>query len=536
MRIPPILVLSLSLTACHAEAQAPAAPRQGSMSGPSMESDPQIVTTLLQLMAVKDNTRPTNQDWNNTELKYLKGLGTPRGFQLRNRYSLLGIPLSEALVGADDPRLREQMLELARWDRKPEIRAVALLSLARRRETEQWRVFDEALVNADPGIRFAGLEALEMWASGVPANEAHAKKMIERILRTDVQPIIRTYAAQALLRRGDVIGRETLLGMLDSGDWLARAAAARYLGELGDGQDYDRLLDRMMREQTNDFVIAEHAIACLKLFPKKKPASPAAPPPGQAVSAPEGDELEPLVITAPRLRIPATALIDGRINATLLRLLETRAGARQTGEQLLDPSVKTLASLVSPVGLQLNTRYTELGFLLTEGLAGVSDLTLRNRLINVARSSTDPRIRAAALLAVAYSSDPVDRGLFQEALQSQDFTVRLGAVEALQIWGRPGGAQDIGTVARMDLSNFLRVYAAGTALRAGDPSARDVIIRFWQDPDWVVRSLAIRYMGEMGVVEDYPRILFELQREQNNWVKAEMAGALLRLHRLRKVR
>ncbi|MBI4424898.1 MAG: HEAT repeat domain-containing protein, partial [Elusimicrobia bacterium] len=446
---------SLAIVACQATAQTPgpaAAPSGGIQAGPSMESDPAIVATLLKLMELKDNTRPASDDFERTALKDLVRLGTPRGFHLRNRYTRLGVSLSEALAVTDDPRLKEQMLELARWERNSEIKAVALLSLAGRKEPEQIKVFDEALVNVDPGVRFAALEALELW------NLPEAKRLLHHVVRTDLQPILKVYAAQALLRRGGEAGREELLRQLDSGDWLARAMAARYLGELGTGADYDLLLDRMGREQTNDFVIAEHAIACLKLFPKKTPSA-SVPPPSSPLPAEGEDELEALVITAPRLKIPPTALIDGRINAQLFRLLEDRANARPTEEQLQDPSIKTLNSLVSPAGFQLKTRYTELGFLLTEGLAGTSDLVLRERLLRVARQGSNPQVRAAALLAVAYNKDLQDRGLFQEALLAPEFTVRFGAVEALQVWGKPGSAQDIGNVGRLDASAFLRVYA-----------------------------------------------------------------------------
>lgn len=241
-------------------------------------------------------------------------------------------------------------------------------------------------------------------------------------------------------------------------------------------------------------------------------------------------EMEPLVITAPRLKIPPTLAIDGRINAQLLRLLESKANERPKAEELLDPSIKELNLLSSPYGFQLKTRYTELGFLLTEGLAGTADLILKNKIVEVARSGMNPQVRASALMAVAYAREPADRGLFQEALLSQDRTVRFGAIEALQAWGRPEALTDIGTAARMDSSKPLRVYASAALLRLGDPSGRDLLIRYVDDADWLVRAMAIRYVGELGVPEDFDRLLFNLNRETNNFVKAELCGALLRLH------
>ncbi|MBI4387288.1 MAG: HEAT repeat domain-containing protein [Elusimicrobia bacterium] len=244
-------------------------------------------------------------------------------------------------------------------------------------------------------------------------------------------------------------------------------------------------------------------------------------------------ELEPLVITAPRLKIPPTLSIDGRINAHLLRLLEEKANARPKEEDFLDPSVKTLNTLSSPIGFQLKTRYTELGFLLTEGLAGTADLVLRNKIIDVARRGTNPQVRAAAMVALAYDKNPADRGLFQEALLSQDITVRFGALEALHIWGRPEAASDIANVARLDGSVPVQVYAASLLLRMGDDSGRDVLIRYRNHSDWMVRAMAIRYIGEFGTVDDFDQILFDLNRETNSFVRSEMAGALLRLFRLK---
>ncbi len=515
----PILLSCLLATACHVRAQT------GVQSGPSMEYDPQIVSALLDLLNVKDNTKPASSDFTETALKDIIELGTPSGYQLRTRYTHLGASLSEGLAVAQDPRLKAQMIEQARWERNPEIRAVALIAVAARKEPKYFKYYQEALINIDPGIRFAALEGLENW--GPP----EAKAEFERVARQDLSPVVRIYAAQALLRRGDPKGREFLLKELDSGDWIARAMAARYLGELGQGRDYTLMLDRMSREQTNDFVIAEMAIAGLKLFPKYQPVPGAPPPRAPAPGAAANEyELEPLVVTAPRLKIPATALIDGRININLMRLLENKAEARPTVEQLDDPSIKALNALSSPRGFQLKTRYTELGFLLTEGLAGTSDLLLRERILKVARSGTNPQVRAAAMMAIAYDKKPQDRGVFQEALLSQDITVRWGAVEALYAWGQPEALGDIGSVARMDLSPALQVYAASLQLRMGDPAGRDILIRHWIHFDWLVRALAIRYLGEFGTADDFPRLLMNLPQERNNFVRAEFCAALLRLY------
>ena len=532
-----IWLSSLLAMACHAQAQAPTTPALPSgplESGPSMKYDPQIVTALLDLLNVKDKTRPSNTDFTDTSLKDILVLGTPAGFHLRNRYTHLGVSLAEGLAFTTDPRLKDQLIELARWERSHEIRAVSLIAVATRREPAHISIFREALINIDPEVRFGALEALEIW------DQSGIKEELAKVIETDRSPVVRIYAAQALARRGDPKGLEELRKeVATSGDWLARAMAIRYLGDLGEGEDYDRMLGRIGLEQNNDFVLAEAAIAALKLFPKKSPElaaptpapMPPPPPPSGGAAAPNlFVELEPLVITAPRLKIPATLQIDGRVNSTLLTLLENKANARPKPEDLNDPSIMTLNSLSSPAGFQLKIRYTELGFLLTEGLAGTADLILRNKIINVAHQGTNPQVRAAAMVAVAYDKDPMDRGLFQEGLLSQDITVRFGAMEGLLVWNQPDAMSDVGSIARTDLSPPVRAWAAGALLRNRDQGGRDILVRFTDDQDWLARAMSYRYLGELGVPDDFERILLNLSRESNNFVRSEMCGALLRLY------
>lgn len=209
-------------------------------------------------------------------------------------------------------------------------------------------------------------------------------------------------------------------------------------------------------------------------------------------------ELSPLVVTAPRMKIPETLLIDGRINNMLLNLLQTKANARPSAADLTDPSVQLLNSLVSPAGYLLKMRYTELGFLLTEGLAGTPDLVLKNKIIDVARSGTNPQVRAAAMMAISYSRDSGDHGIFQEALLDQNITVRFGAVEALLNWGEPDALTDIANTARLDSSGPLRMFCAQAMLRLGEPSGRDILMRGMDDTDWVVGPWPSDISGSSG--------------------------------------
>jgi len=292
--------------------------------------------------------------------------------------------------------------------------------------------------------------------------------------------------------------------------------AADALGLYGDQGDYNVLLDRLTREQANDFVVAELAIGALRLFAKHPPFG--APPPFRA-GADDGSDPDALIVKAPRLKIPPTALIDGRINAQLLRLLEEKADSRPSGLDRSQPSVATLGSLVTPEGLRLQSRYSQLGFLLAEGLAGTTDLLLRDRILKVARGASNARIRSVAMLALAYDGNALDRSVFEAAVQSDDPALRYGAIEAFQLWGRrshQGGVFNLDQLAQTDP---LGAFVAGGSVPAQ---------RWMDDPDWVIRSLAIR---SGGVPKD--KLLAFLASEQNPYVRAEVCAALVGSPRLR---
>lgn len=239
-------------------------------------------------------------------------------------------------------------------------------------------------------------------------------------------------------------------------------------------------------------------------------------------------ETDPLEVTVPRLR--STKPIDPQINQHLLRLLQSRADARPASQEAQDASLGNLIRLTTTTGYKLKTRYTELGFLLTEGLAGVKDLMLAAEVERVAKLGKNVQTRAAAMVALAYAKDRQYAPLFQSALQDPNVTVRFAAVESLLIMEDPGAKFLITNAARQDLSGAVRVYAAAGMWRSGDPDGREILLRHYQDQDWLVRAMAIRYLGEMGGAEDYRKLLIELSREQHATVKAELAAALLRLH------
>lgn len=239
-------------------------------------------------------------------------------------------------------------------------------------------------------------------------------------------------------------------------------------------------------------------------------------------------ELDPIVITAPRRRIQE-AQIDPRINQVLLRLLKNSKELRPGAQISVDSSVENLGKLVTQTGHKLKTRYTELSFLLLEGLAGVKDFQLQNALREVTREGENPQLRAAALVALAYTKDAQFLPEIQSAILDQNVTVRLGALEALLLLDDPSAQHSLAQMGRDDAAMAIRVIAAAEDWRKGSDFSRQLIRDYAQNADWFVRALAIRYMGELGRGYEYRQLQGQLLREQDAIVRSELAGALLQL-------
>lgn len=473
--------------------------------------DPVVLAGLARLLGEGDMGPSPASVPESPALAKLAGLGTPKAVELWSRYKHIGLPMTEALSLASHPLIDNRIVESARWARDPEVRAAALRALAARRNAADQKHFEEALVPADPVLHFALLEALEEW------DRPEAVPLIERLATGNYAPVVRVRAARLLMARKNPAGRAELLKQLDGGDWLARAMAADAVGSFGAWDDYNLLLDRLTREQANEFVVAELAVGALRLFARHSPFV-GRPPPASLLPDPSSDP-DALVVTAPRLKIPPTALIDGRINAHLLRLLEEKAEAKPSALDRSTPSAALLGSLVTPAGIALQVRYGRLGFLLTEGLAGTTDLIVRDRMLRVARSASDPRIRSVAMLALAYEGNMNDRAVFEAGVLSEDPALRFGAIEALRVWGRRSGLGQVFDLDTLAQSDPLGAYVAGGGIPA---------IRWIDDPDWVVRSLAIR---SGGVPKD--KLISILAADLNPFVRAEVCAALVGSPRLR---
>lgn len=273
MRKAVFAALLLALPGCSElpPAGSPGAPQMPVSNIPATRpigsTDAQITTGLVDLVESRDRARVDLSASEGTPLGDLLKVGSPIGYQLRNRFLNIGVPISEALARNDDPVFRSKLVELARWDRDNEVRSSALLALADFHDPAHYDVFREALVHLDLGVRFGALEALIVWG-----NKVKALPLLTAVAEREPEPILRVYASAGLARLQDPSGLLRLRSFLDNPSWLVRAMAARYLGEFGEAQDYTLLVSRIGRETQNDFVVAEYCVAALKLFPKKEAA------------------------------------------------------------------------------------------------------------------------------------------------------------------------------------------------------------------------------------------------------------------------
>jgi len=495
--------------------------------------DPQIIQKIIDLLEEPNLGKLEDLEENPT-LKEINSFVTPQGFELKNRYTRLGVVLSESLGWEEvkhirvisEQNLKQRLTTVARWDHSPNVRSIALIALASLKDKNDLVYFKEALWSRNIGIRFATVEALVKW------NLPESIEVLQEISNRDESKLIRVFAQGSLALLGDPRGKESLRKNLEDRDWLIRTFSAKFIGEVGTEEDYELLLDQLNREQTatpNEFVITEISIAALKLFPQKiekeklererKALEKKKKKAGVILKQNEPEvkkepllkkrtyfELDPLIVTAPRLRIPQTELVDSRINFQLLKIVQEKEDFRVT-QEMIDQSTayRDLNELVTPNGIRLKARYTVLGFLLTEGLAGTKDFQLKNELTRIAREGKNPDVRSFGLIALAYSKDRSHLGLFQNALRSEHVADRFAAVEAMEIWGYEEAISILVGVTKLDTSPFVRVFAAGAILRMGDLLGKD-FLRIYHGSETMIprilsRELFLTAKGTKGFPE-----------------------------------
>jgi len=497
----------------------------------NLRAESAAVPRLVQLVDDRRLQTINPDDYNDTALKDILKLTTPEGYRIKYRFLEIGVPVAQGLSLSQDQQLFGRLLETARFESGRRARSESLLVLAARKNPDHLKIFKEALLDRDVAVQFAAVEALGAW--GLP----EALPLLLDASERNWSPLIRVFAAQMSLRLGAPQGRAQLKKFLLDKDWLMRAMAARYLGDLGEPNDLDLLLDRMGRERDHPYVLAEICLSGLKLWTRRGPILPKqeSPPPINSPRAPAKVsslfELEPLVVTAPRLRVSGSQLVPAQIDNELVNLLEKIATEPLPEEVLLDPVLVEIKKLVTPQGFGLYVRYTDISFLLTEGLAGTSNLTLVNRLETIARSSPNTPVRGSAFVALGHDVSRIDLSLFERSLQDRSLQVRFGVVEGLAAQTNPMARGMLAGAAQTDTSLVVRLFAAQALGRRGDAQGVDLLRRYLTDPDWVIRSLATYFLGQLGDDADFERFLINLTQEQENHVVAENCLAVLRMSR-----
>ncbi len=490
-----------------------------------------ITQTLIALLNQTEGTKITPNDYESTSMRQIITLGTPSGYRIKLRYLNFGISLVEALKISHDPELHRRLIEIVQWSRDPEVHADAITTLASFYDPSHKKYLKEALLDSKTGIRFAAVEALQIWG------QPEALPMLKQTMQNDWSPLMQVFAAQAVLSMGDPSGLPVLYKFLNHDSWIVRAMAARYIGDYGDPNDYEKLVSYLRRETKNDYVIAELSIASLKLISKKGDKVSYSPfTPGwkdnEEVRYTLGKDnvidVEPLVIVPPRLRIPKSLQIAADINNQLLNLIKNRLDAPLDPIQAQDPVLQDLNAMVTPAGFALKVRYSQLSYLVIEGLAGTSDLILRSELENLARG-TNPLVRATAILALSYNRDPTSLNLIQDGLGDANAIVRFGCMEAIEVGRFKEALPSLYAIATNDPSPALKIYAMQVLARFGDPSGRQMLLTHLIDPDWPARAMTYWYLGRYGQPEDFSLMMARLSVEDNPFVKAEIALGALRL-------
>lgn len=491
-----------------------------------------VTQMLISLLDRQDKTKIFPDDYQSTSLRQIITFGTPAGYRIKLRYLDFGMALVEALKIARDPELRRRLIEMAQWSRDPKVRAEAIITLAGLSDPSHKKYFKEAILDSKVGIRFSAVEALQVWS------QPEATPLLKMAMVRDFSPLMQIYAAQALLSLGDESGLDILWKGLDHDSWVIRAMSARYLGDHGKADDYTKIASALNRETRNDYVLAELSIAALKLISKKdekisySPSSPGWKKNDEVAYTIGKDhvvELEPLIIVPPQLRIPASLQVAAQINAKLLLLIKNRLGVPLDKIQAQDPVLQDLNAMVTPSGFALKTRYTELSYLVVEALAGTQDQILRSELQKLAAETTNPLIKANALIALAYSRDDSDLYLIEQALSDKNAIVRIGAMEAIEVGRFRSAISSLFAVAGNDPCPALQLYALQLLAKFNNPSGRQTMLSRLNDPDWPARAMAFWYLGRYGTDDDYSLVLSRLPVEENPFVQSEIVAATLRL-------
>jgi hypothetical protein len=163
-------------------------------------------------------------------------------------------------------------------------------------------------------------------------------------------------------------------------------------------------------------------------------------------------------------------------------------------------------------------------------LAGTQDQSMRAELQRMSGPDDhNPLVRATALNALAYSRNDDDYYLIEDALGSTNATLKMGAMEAVEVGRFQAAIPTLVSIANADPSPALQVYALKILCQFGNDTGHSLLITRIGDPDWPARAMAFWYLGRYGNNDDYTMILSRLPTETNPFVLAEICLAALRL-------
>ncbi|PIR19008.1 MAG: hypothetical protein COV48_04370, partial [Elusimicrobia bacterium CG11_big_fil_rev_8_21_14_0_20_64_6] len=223
--------------------------------------------------------------------------------------------------------------------------------------------------------------------------------------------------------------------------------------------------------------------------------------------------------------------LDPSISNALIKLAEDRRNLKRDLTTIEGTPVADILTVGSPIGYALRNRFLNVGIPLGEAFSRSTDPAFRAQLLELSRWDRDGESRAAALIALARTHDINYLQVFNEALIHLDPAVRFGALEALVNFEHPREAMPLlAAASERDSEPLLRVYAAAGLARMGDVAGLHRVRAFLDNPSWVVKAMAAKYLGELGTAEDYDNLLTRLDREVgNDFVVAEYCVSALKL-------
>jgi len=228
---------------------------------------------------------------------------------------------------------------------------------------------------------------------------------------------------------------------------------------------------------------------------------------------------------------PGETRLDPAISNALIKLAEERRSLKRDLTKIEGTPVADILTVGSPIGYALRNRFLNVGIPLGEAFSHSTDPAFRAQLLELSRWDRDGESRAAALIALARTHDLKYLQVFNEALIHLDPAVRFGALEALVVFEHPREAMPLlAAASERDTEPLLRVYAAAGLARMGDVAGLHRVRSFLDNPSWVVKALAVKYLGELGTAEDYDLLLRRIDSEVgNDFVVAEYAVSALKL-------